>query len=221
MKNLKTPTLIMLFIALIAIPIVTTKQAAASTPPNSPGNIIDDILYLRRETNNNLTTKQPTDTRTAFTEVSSATWRWINGTPSTNWVIDGGTYNFTFWMDKNRGNPTANVTFSFGYIKDSSVSIISTNTRSFSSLGTQPAQYFITGSGDYTQIPDGSNLILIVQVSVTGGRINFYYDGTDALTRIVTPTIRVQVPEFPLGLSLLASTLLVGYFALKRFKRGL
>ncbi|MEM2046012.1 MAG: hypothetical protein QXO20_07555 [Candidatus Bathyarchaeia archaeon] len=220
MKNLKTPTLIMLFIALIAIPIVTTKQAAASTPPNNPGNIIDDILFLRRETNNNLTTTQPTGTSTDFTKVSSATWQWINGTSSTNWVIDGGTYNFTFWMDKTTGTPKATVTFKFGYIKDSTVSIIAEAASSFSPRS-QPAPYSITGSGRYAQIPDGSNLILIVQVSASDGTIGFHYDGEDAPTRIITPTISVQVPEFPSGLSLLAPTLLMGYFALKRFKRGL
>ncbi|MEM0253527.1 MAG: hypothetical protein QXK78_03095 [Candidatus Bathyarchaeia archaeon] len=231
-EKMKTPKILAitaLIMALIVILITAAKQVAASTPPNNPGNIIDDILYLRRSPNdNNLTRESPTSSAAASITVSggsSRTVMWINGTPVPNgssWKIDGGKYNFTFWMNATHRDIAANVTFTFGYINASGQQggIVSGTMTGISPGEGSAKRYNITiHKSEVVYLTSDSKLFLKVQISVSGPpgqKAFFWYDGASQPTQIITPEISLVVPEFSLGVVFLPSALLLAHLILRK-----
>ncbi|MEM2614717.1 MAG: hypothetical protein QXO15_10945 [Nitrososphaerota archaeon] len=227
----------MLILILLAAPIAAVKHVAAKSTPGATssqaekGN--DDILYLRRDTYNNLTTTAPNQNTSATITVNpqpgnrpnSVVVRWVNETvvPSgCKWSISAGNYNFTFWISRTHWKINVTVTFNFGYINAAgqSVEIVSGTRAKIQPPEDMVVKYNITVVGSNAIIDSGSRLFIDVNITVDGGpsgqKAFFYYDGTSQPTQIITPPISQVVPEFPFGAVFLPPALLSAYFILKR-----
>ncbi|MEM2167772.1 MAG: hypothetical protein QXR74_05340 [Candidatus Bathyarchaeia archaeon] len=227
----------MLILILLAAPIAAVKHVAAKSTPGATssqaekGN--DDILYLRRDTYNNLTTTAPNQNTSATITVNpqpgnrpnSVVVRWVNETAvpdEYNWTIGPGTYNFTFWISRTHQNIVVNVSFTFGYINATGHRIpIVTGQRTGLTPGTITWYNITVYKGESVSIKSGSRLFIDVTISVSGPHgqsATFYYDGTSQPTQIKTPSqiSAEQVSEFPFGAVFLPPALLSAYFILKR-----
>ncbi|MCX8161630.1 MAG: hypothetical protein N3E44_01380, partial [Candidatus Bathyarchaeota archaeon] len=132
-------------------------------------------------------------------------------------TISAGTYKFTFWMNGEVEGVSADVTFTFGYLKDGRYHPIVAGSAIRIDLDTEIKSFSIAvEKREAVVIPVGSQLYLTISIynRHPAKSAYFYYSGTIYDTNIETPSI--VVPEFPSGVFSIVPILLVLYIILKR-----
>ena len=190
-------------IMLIALTVFATIKLVKASP---------DTYYL--EDGNILTTTPPSNpfTRVPIRGGSTYTNTWLSSTVSGN--INGGSYQFTFWMNATAGKVSVTVSFTFGYFYNGRYYPIASASGS-RTLGKSAQSYNLTANGGSVSIPEGSQLYLTVSIKNNHPTRTayFYYSGSTYNTRIITPSI--VVPEFPAGFFMLTPMLLAIYLFLR------